>query len=76
MNEDTSSLTTRFWLANEEDHWIDFSLSLSHLTILHFLPSNLCFLFRIFLNVVEFCGIHPSLRKELIVLWKFFLEPF
>jgi len=45
MDEDTSTLTTRFWLANKKYDWVDLGLCLSHFTILDFLSASFIFLF-------------------------------
>ena len=76
MDKNSSTLTARFWLTNEKSDWLTFRLSFCHLSVFYFLFSTLSFLFRVSLNIMKFSWVHPCLRKELVVIWKFFLEPF
>lgn len=75
-NENSSTLRARFRLANEKRNGIILWLSLCHSSLLDFLFPFFLLLFCIFLDVVEFCRIHPCLWKEIEMVWKLFLKPF
>ena len=73
-DEYSSALRSRLRLANVKHDRILFRLCLCHSTIINQFFPFICFLFGVFLNFIEICGIHPRLRKEIIVIRKFLLE--
>jgi hypothetical protein len=73
-DEDASPLGPRLRLANIKHHRIILSIGFFDQAILYFLFSFFQFLLCIFLNVVEFSWVNPSLWEEIVVLWILLLE--
>lgn len=76
MNENATALGPGLGLADEEANWINLGLLFCHLAVKHLLPPFFRLLLGVLLDVVELSWVHPSLRKEFVMIWKLFLEPF
>jgi hypothetical protein len=74
VDEDATALGSGLWLANEEANWIYLGLLFCHLAVKNLLSAFFRLLFSVLLDVVELCRVHPSLRKEFVMIRKLFLK--
>lgn len=74
MDENTSTLTSTFRFADENDGRVFFTFSFCHYSWLYLFLSFWFFLLCVFLNIVEFCWIHPGFGKEVKMIRELFLK--